>query len=273
VWHRDSIRRAAIQTPTAWQFSTATGMRLAQPTPLFIAGTGSLVAGGECAPTGAIKALPRNGALIWVIEYVGTAQDFNPYEFSPRSDQLNLGPAVSRECIGEPSHQLLFQKAGRFFQAEVLFGPAAPSSLQATVVESLESFRPEPAAVSLAEQCRRQWIFCPEAAWAFQVINRVRLFHWGNTGSAIQVGPQDPKLNPSRKLDLWTTRGGPLPPAGFHRIAKADATIVYGDGQRLLWRVQGLNVWVQAEEQPSALPHGAVLAQLVRTSHALPVGS
>ena len=271
VWRRDTTDRAAIQTPAAWHFSPDPGLSLAQPMPLFIAGTGRLTAGGECAPTGAIKALPRNGALFWMIEYAGPGQDFNPYEFPPRPDRLNLGPLVGpKECIGERTHQLLFRQAGRFFQVEVLFGPAAPSSLRAAVVASLESLRPEPAGGSLAQQCGRQWVFCPEAAWAFRVSNRAGLFHWGNTSAAIQVGPPDPKLNPGRKLDLWTSRGGPMPPAGFRRVAVVNGTAVYGKGSRLAWRVQGVNVWVQAEQQPSALPRGEMLAKLVRASQAVP---
>jgi hypothetical protein len=272
VWHRDAADRLAIQTPAAWHFSPGTGVGLVQPMALFIVGTGRLPAGGECAPTRAIKALPRDGALFWVIEYAGVGQDFNPYEFPPGPDRLELGPAASKECIGEPSHQLLFRQAGRYFQAEVLFGPAAPGSLRAAVVASLASLRPEPAADSLAEQCRRQWVFCPEAAWVFQVLNRAGLFHWGNTGSAIQAGLQDPKPNPTRKFDLWTTHGGPLPPAGFQQVAVVDGIAVYGDGdgRRLLWRVQDLHVWVQAEQQRSALPRDAMLAKLVRASRAVP---
>jgi hypothetical protein len=272
VWHRDRADRLAIQTPAAWHLSPGTGVGLVQPMPLFIVGTGQLPAGGDCAPTRAIKALPPDGMLFWVIEYARAGQDFNPYEFPPRLDRLDLGPAASKECIGEPSHQLLFRQADRFLQVEVLFGPAAPRSLRAAVVASLESLRPEPAADSLAEQCRRQWVFCPEAAWVFQVLNRGGLFHWGNTGSVIQAGPQDSKLDPSRKLDLWTTRGGPLPPPGFHEVAVVDGITVYGDGnrRRLLWRVRGLNVWVQAEQQRSALPRDAMLAKLVRASRAIP---
>jgi hypothetical protein len=270
VWHRDTADHVAIQTPAAWHFSSNTGVNAMQPMPLLMVGTGPLPAGGECAPTRAITALPRDGALFWVIEYAGTGQDLNPYEFPPRPNRSDLGPlAGPKECIGERTHQVLFQQAGRFFQVEVLFGPAAPHSLRAAVLASLESFRPEPAAVSLAEPCRRRWVFCPEAAWVFRVINRAGLFHWGNTGGAIQVGPQDPNLDPGRKLDLWTTRGGPLPPPDFYQVAVADGITVYGDGSRLLWRVQGLNVWVQAGQRRSALPRGAMLTKLVRASRAV----
>jgi hypothetical protein len=272
VWHRDPADRLAIQTPAAWHFSPDVGVGLVRPTALFIAGTGPLPAGGDCAPTRAIKALPHDGALFWVIEYADTVggQSFNPYEFPPRPDRLDLGPLVGpKECIGERTHQLLFREAGRFFQVEVLFGPAAPRSLRAAAVASLQSLRPEPAAVSLAEQCQRQWVFCPEAAWVFRVLNQAGLFHWGSTGSAIQAGPQDPQLDPGRKVDLWTTRGGALPSPGLHQVAVVDGIAVYGDGTRLLWRVQGLNVWVQAEQQRSALPRGAMLAKLVRASRAV----
>jgi hypothetical protein len=234
------------------------------------AGGGGAGVGGGC-PAFPIKALPHDGALFWLIEYAGTVggDSFNPYEFPPFSDHLKLGPRVTPECIGEPSHQVLFQQAGRYFQVDVLFGPAAPRSLRAAVVASLESLRADPAAVSLAQQCQRQWIFCPEAAWVFQVLDRAGLFHWGNTGSAIQAGPQDPKLDPGRKVDLWTTRGGRLPPPGLHQVAVVDGIAVYGDGARLVWGVQGVNVWVQAEQQRSVLPRGAMLAKLVRASRAV----
>jgi hypothetical protein len=280
VWHRDPADRAAIQTPAAWHFSTDPGLGLAQPAGLFAVGTGPLPAGsggsglGGC-PAFPVKALPNDGALFWVIEYGGLVggESFNPYEFPPFSDHLQLGPTVTPECIGEPSHHVLFQQAGRYFQVDVLFGPAAPGSLRAAVVTSLGSFRPEPATIPPSEQCRRQWVFCPEAAWAFRVLNRAGLFHWGSTDSAIQAGPEDPKLDPGRKFNLWTTRGGPPPPPGFHQAAVVDGIAVYGDGTRLVWRVQGLNVWVQAEQQRSALPRGAMLAKLVRASRAVPFTS
>jgi hypothetical protein len=105
------------------------------------------------------------------------------------------------------------------------------------------------------------------------VLNRAGLFHWGSTDSAIQAGPQDPKLDPGRKFDLWTNRGGPPPPPGFHQAAVVDGIAVYGDGTRLVWGVQGLNVWVQVEQQRSALPRGAMIAKLVRASRAVPFTS
>jgi hypothetical protein len=280
VWHRDGADRVAIQTPAAWHFSADPGIGSAQPAGLFAVGSGPLPAGsggsgsGGC-PAFPVKALPHDGALFWLLEYTGgyaaaaTGQSFNPYQFPPFSDHLELGPTVTPECIGQPSHHLLFQQAGRFFQVDVLFGPAAPQSLRAAVVASLESLRADPPAVSLAEQCRRQWVFCPEAAWVFQVLGRAGLFHWGSTATAIQAGPQDTKLDPGRKFDLWTTRGGPLPPPGFHQAAVVDGIAVYGDGTQLLWRVQGLDVWVQAEQRRSALPRGAVLTKLVRASRAV----
>jgi hypothetical protein len=278
VWHRDPANRVAIQTPAAWHVSADSSFGLVQPVGLLTVVTGPLPAGGGGAGAGGggcpafpVKALPHDGALFWLIEYAGTVggESFNPYEFPPFSDHLELGPRVTPECIGEPSHHVLFQQAGRYFQVDVLFGPAAPRSLRAAVVASLESLRADPSAVSLAQQCQRQWVFCPEAVWVFQVLDRAGLFHWGNTGTAIQAGPQDPKLDPGRKFDLWTTRGGPLPPPGFHQAAVVDGIAVYSDGTRLLWRVQGLNVWVRAEQQRSALPRGAMLTKLVRASRAV----
>jgi hypothetical protein len=278
VWHRDPADRVAIQTPAAWHVNADSSFGLVQPVGLLTVVTGPLPAGGGGAGVGGggcpafpVKALPHDGALFWLIEYAGTVggDSFNPYEFPPLSDHLELGPRVTPECIGKPSHQVLFQQAGRYFQVEVLFGPAAPRSLRAAVVASLESLRADPSAVSLAQQCQRQWVFCPEAAWVFQVLDRAGLFHWGNTGRAIQAGPQDPKLDPGRKVDLWTTRGGRLPPPGLHQVAVVDGIAVYGDGARLVWGVQGVNVWVQAEQQRSALPRGAMLAKLVRASRAV----
>jgi hypothetical protein len=278
VWHREESDRVAIQTPVAWHVSADSSFGLVQPVGLFTVVTGPLPSGsggngasGGC-PAFPVEALSRDGALFGLIEYTGTVcggASFNLYEFPPFSDHLELGPAVTPECIGRPSHHVLFQQAGRYFQVDVLFGQVAPRSLRAAVTASLESVRADPSARSQTERCQRQWVFCPEAAWVFQVLDRAGLFHWGNTGTAIQAVPQDPKLDPSRKLDQWTTRGGQLPPVGFHQAAVVDGIAVYGDGTRLTWGVQGVNVWVQAEQRPSALPRGAMLTKLVRASRAV----
>jgi hypothetical protein len=89
--------------------------------------------------------------------------------------------------------------------------------------------------------------------------------YWGNSGSALQVGPQNAQPDSSRKFNLWTTRG-PLPTSGFRQETVVDGITVYSDGSRLVWRAEGLNVWVRADQASSALPGGTMLARLVAAS-------
>jgi hypothetical protein len=268
TWHIDGADGTAVQAPRAWTYTTAvTGP--ADPAPVFALATGPIPAGGDCAPTAAIQALPKNGMLLWVLEYRNPE---NPYEFPPRSSSLELGPLAGPfECIGERTHLILFRQAGRFFQAHVMFGPAAPRSLRADAVAALSEFTPEPRDASTQQHCRQgTWIYCPEAAWVFQVINKAGLLHWGSTATAIQAGRMGDSRN--AKLNFWATKAGSSgPQRRYTPAAVVGGVTVYRYRTRLLWQAQDLDVWIEPAAGSSApVPSGKPLERLVTASLQIP---
>ncbi len=108
------------------------------PTMLFAVGTGRVPTGGNCAPTAALKALPANGALFVLYEYPHAG-------FPPRPQRLRLGAIGGPyECWGVKGYVIAFEDGGRYFQAQVVFGPRAPSSLRAEVTRSLNTLHVDP---------------------------------------------------------------------------------------------------------------------------------
>ena len=105
---------------------------------LFAAGTGPVPTGGSCAPTAALKVLPANGALFVLYEYPHAG-------FPPRPKHLHLGALGGPyECWGVKGYLITFEDGGRYFQAQVVFGPHAPASLRAEVNRSLNTLQVDP---------------------------------------------------------------------------------------------------------------------------------
>jgi hypothetical protein len=268
TWHVDQANEVAVQAPEEWTYTTAVSGP-AEPAALFAIGTGPIPAGGDCAPTAAIRALPETGMLLWVLEYTNPE---NPYEFPPRPTSLDLGPLGGPfECIGERTHVLLFRQAGRFFQVHIIFGSAAPASLRADAAAALSSLTVESRGVGTARLCRQgSWTSCPEAAWVFQIIDKAGLFHWGNTGKAIEAS----RMGGSRHatFTIRATKADSARPSGrYQPVAVAHGVAVYGDGRTLVWRAQGRDVWVQPTAgSTAALPSGKALDRLVQASLTVP---
>jgi hypothetical protein len=264
AWRVDQADGVAVQAPKGWTFKTA-AVGLAEPTALIALGTGSIPSGGDCAPTAAIRALPKDGVLLWVLEYKNPG---NPYEFPPRRARVDLGPLLGPfECVGERTRLVSFRQAGRFFQVHVMFGPKATATLRADAVAALSSLTPASRGASTQQQCQQGgWIYCPEAAWVFQLINKAGLFHWGNTGKAIQAGPEG--RPETAKVNIWATKAEPGGLQTRYRpVAVAEGVTIYGDSTTLAWRAQGLDVRVQAgDASRAALPSGKALDRLVRAS-------
>jgi hypothetical protein len=268
TWHSDSSLGVAIQAPNGWTFRS-NPVPISGPSALFALGTGPVPSGGSCAPTAAISRLAKNGMLMWVLEY---GKPDNPYEFSPRAQQLALGPLAGPfECVGERTHLIMFRQAGRFFQVHVLFGAQASSTLRAQAVSALSSFMPQPEATPFGQLCREgPWVNCPEAAWVFRIINQAGWFHWGNTGSAIQASPS--QASPaSSKITIWTShessRGAPS--ASYRLLTTVNGTDVYGNGSRLVWQTQGFSIWAQlaaGSSVPAKTSQSSAFAKLVRAS-------
>ena len=128
----------SIATPAAWHFNSDPAPALLSPAMLFAAGTGPVPTGGSCAPTAALKALPADGALFVLYE---TARA----RFPPRPRHLHLGVLGGPfECWGVKGYIITFQDGGRFFQAQVVFGPHAPASLRDEVSRSLNTLQVDP---------------------------------------------------------------------------------------------------------------------------------
>lgn len=123
----------SLDTPAAWHFNSNPAPALLSPTMLFAVGTGPVPTGGNCAPTAALKALPANGALFVLYEYASA-------DFPPRPERLRLGAIGGPyECWGVKGYVILFADGGRYFQAQVVFGPHAPASLRSEVMRSLNT--------------------------------------------------------------------------------------------------------------------------------------
>jgi hypothetical protein len=242
---------------------------------LFAIGTGAVPAGGDCAPSAAIDALPSDGALFTLQDY-GIPDEV--YTFQPRPPHFDLGPLGGPfECFGVKAHVIAFQDGGRFFQVFAMFGPEAPASLRDEVVDSLDSLRivPLPADQQPAAECRTgEWTSCPEAAWLYQVMLRAQVVHLGHRGTGAILGLAD-----GRSFALWTTPFSPVGEPG-RECGPVASHAVCRVGKKLAWRVRDLWVWVGPAASPyeslhtrAALPDRVTGRRLVRATAELPAPS
>jgi hypothetical protein len=145
-WPR-SPARVSIDTPASWHFNSNPAPALLSPTMLFAVGTGPVPTGGSCAPTAALKALPANGALF--VLYDSAQYDYTHVGsyagYPPRPRRMRLGALGGPyECWGVKGYVITFEDGGRYFQAQVVFGPHAPASLRAEVSRSLNTLQVAP---------------------------------------------------------------------------------------------------------------------------------
>ncbi len=254
-----------IDTPAAWHVNGSSTL----PYALWAIGTGPVPAGRGCGPTAALRDLPADGVLMVVMEYGSAAGE--PYESPPRAGRLGLGPLGGpSECWGVKTHVVLFEDGGHYFQVQAVFGSRAPASLHAKVTRSLNTLHIVPLAASEqpAALCHAgQWTYCPQAAWVYQVINKAGVFHLGPQGTQAILGLAD-----KRSFSLWTT-----PPHTRLRRGRCHAISgvnVCRDGNRLVWPVHGLLLWLRpaafAHTKPG-LPSGTALARLIQAAQSTPV--
>jgi hypothetical protein len=246
VRHRDSAGDF-IDTPAAWHVNGLAA--LVSPIVRWVIGTGPVRSGGGCAPTAALRQLPTDGALFQVIEYGGRTGE--PYTFPPRASPLGLGPLGGPfECWGVKTHLVLFEDGGRYFQVQTVFGSRAPASLRAEVTRSLNALHiaPLPASEQPAVLCHAgQWTYCPQAAWAYEVINKAHVLQLGNQGTRALFGGVG-----ERSFALWTTpRRGALPGGQCRSVS---GTKVCRAGNRLVWGVHGLLLWLAPALSPYSTP-------------------
>jgi len=90
----------------------------------------------NCTPRAAIDALPRDGAFIYVFEYVDGAEVAAP----ERAGELAIGPEIRYECLGM-SRMARWRQDGRDFQAHVYLGPRAGDERMKEVRSILNSIQ------------------------------------------------------------------------------------------------------------------------------------
>jgi hypothetical protein len=93
---------------------------------------------GDCGGSRAVELLPREGALVLVIDYGSRAS------FEPRAADVRLegGRHAEYECFG-PSTMFRFRVGDRDFQAHVALGPEADDALRDEALAILESIAVE----------------------------------------------------------------------------------------------------------------------------------
>jgi hypothetical protein len=263
--HTDVDDGLSITIPAAWTFhQDPSGPD--DPRTVFGVGTWTFARGGDCAPTAAQQALPSDGGLLWLIEY-GAAPD--PAAFPARPERFDLDPDTlgEYECSLVPSYLIRFQDAGRYFQAHVAFGPEASDSLGPEFMRALESLE---VTAPVPEGCPSEtgpWADpdCPLSAWTRAVVEEGGYRVTGDTGGALAAAA------PGGEFHVWA-----FPPdftvaevkaeENYRQMAIIDDTVVYSDGIRAFWMVQGLVVWVSGWQIDDSTPPLAVLSDLVRSS-------
>jgi hypothetical protein len=105
-------------------------------------GTWDLPTGGACGPEPALEALPRDGALVWIVEHAdpGNAGDFIPL-LPQFSIDLQTPPARWDCAAAAPSRMYLFRIGDRYFEVHVALGLGAEEATirqAGTLINSLE---------------------------------------------------------------------------------------------------------------------------------------
>jgi hypothetical protein len=273
VTHTDAAG-VAIDAPPAWSFKVDPVPALVSPPILFALGTGTVPAGGDCAPTAAISSMPPDGALIALTEYAGRVPQ--PYTFPRRPESFQLGPPGGPfGCWGVKAKLIPFEDGGRYFQAVVVFGQDAPDLVRGEVRSSLDSLEvdPRPLAEQPAAKCGSgEWTACPEATWVYDVINAANVGHLGNRGDDAILG-----LHRKRSFALWTSPStSEAPPGASCRTVGGLESCEIG-GQ-IYVEVQGVRLWTEPAPSPyaslrteAALPGNATLNRLTRAARSVPL--
>ena len=150
----DSWSRAVLSSgltisyPAGWHLITPPITRLAYPIDRLLLTNYPARAGGACAPSDAGQALPAEGVLVYMIEWLsGTGSFGSPpgAVFPSEPARTVLGrKAAYYECWGSKpvsTHLLRFSAAGRHFQVEVALGPHVTSAARRQLLLILDRFQ------------------------------------------------------------------------------------------------------------------------------------
>jgi len=126
-----------VTYPSDWFMHDGKDLALVSPSVAFVVGSWDFPAGGDCAPSAAVRSIPRDGVLLWLIEYVVSDQ---PSDFEQRPAHFDLGTLKGPfECVGESAYVVVFRDSGRFFQAQVVLGPDAGAAGKQAAEQVLDS--------------------------------------------------------------------------------------------------------------------------------------
>ena len=109
----------------------------------------------NCTPRTAIRELPRDGAMVWLLERRDVAAREGRSFYKPRPSHFSLKHYYGHECYGD-AYVFDFRHRGRFFIAIVYLHPQAVSPVtRAAAAGVLDSLRVQPAAQRAPRESHR----------------------------------------------------------------------------------------------------------------------
>ncbi len=143
----DKIDRLSVTIPAGWSAKPDPIAELVYPDPVLAVGSWPFPIDptGACAPVRAVRALPADGVLLWLLESGPTADAglFDPSVFPPRPGSFQLEAMRPRmvDCTDHLGYVLRFRDRGRYFSVEIVLGMKAPRSSRAVLEQVLQSLR------------------------------------------------------------------------------------------------------------------------------------
>lgn len=144
----DKVDHLSVTIPAGWSAKSDPIRQLAYPDPILAVGSWPFPIDSDhsCAPVRALRAMPADGVLLWVLESRPTTDTglFDPQAFPPRPRSFDLRTLnrTNASCTDQPGYVVRFQDAGRNFGVEIVFGAKAPPSHRTVVEQVLQSLRP-----------------------------------------------------------------------------------------------------------------------------------
>jgi len=250
---RDLDDGISIRIPADWTFREDPTQPI-EPKNVLAVGTWAFPSGGVCEPFAALRDLPDDGAFLWLIEYHGVERT---EDFIPRPERFELGERYGRDftCSGiRPAHQIRFHEGGRYLQLQIAFGDQAPASLEAEVLKAVDSLEIEALPLEDCPSGVGPWSHpaCPAPAWVRAVVEEAGFRVVGDTGSAL-VAEAD-----GIRFYIHTTNRDDASMEAFVNSLRAegyepfpvDYYPVLTDGTRVVWKVDGLAVWMSDNLEP-----------------------
>lgn len=143
----DTIDRLSVTIPAGWSAKPDPIAELTDPDPVLAVGSWPFPIDptGACAPVRALRALPADGVLLWLLESRPTTDTelFDPSVFPPRLRSFQLEATSPRmvECTDHLGYVVRFSDRGRYFSVEVVMGTEAPRSSREILEQILQSLR------------------------------------------------------------------------------------------------------------------------------------